>query len=523
MNKLKISSRLALLIGILVVLMGGIGAIGLLGMGRTNAAFETVFHDRMEPLHELAEVQRLTLRNRMEATSALVDQRTDATRARLQSMEANTREIDRHWKRYMASAMTAEEAEMAKAFEAARARFLAEGLLPMEEALLASRYEEARRINDDRLAPLYEEVRKPIVALVQVQFDEGLKEFNASHSRYEAVRTATLVLLVAGVLFALVFGVALVRGIARSLRNAVEVSGAIAGGDLTRALDVRGRDEVALLLQSLAAMQGNLVQIVDRVRQGSNAVSNASAEIAQGNQDLSSRTESQASALQQTAASMEQLSATVRQNADSAREGDALARGASGVAERGGAVVGRVVSTMQGIDESARRMAEIISVIDGIAFQTNILALNAAVEAARAGEQGRGFAVVAGEVRGLAQRSAQAAKEIKGLITESVDRVAQGSALADEAGRTMQEVVASIRRVTDLMAQISAASGEQSDGVVQIGEAVQNMDQATQQNAALVEQMAAAAASLRSQARELVQTVSVFRTGAAVPALHAPR
>ena len=514
MNKLKISSRLALLIGILVVLMGGIGAVGLLGMGRTNADFETVFHDRMEPLHELAEVQRLVLRNRMEATGALVDQRVDATRARLHSMEANTREIDRHWKSYMASTMTAEEAAMAKTFEAARARFLAEGLLPMEAALLAGRYDEARRIEADRIAPLYEEVRKPIVALVQVQFAEALKAFNASQSRYTAVRAATLGMLAAGLLFAVLFGVALVRGIARSLQSAVQVSGAIADGDLTRTLDLRGRDEVAQLLQSLARMQGQLVQIVERVRQGSDAVSNASAEIAQGNQDLSSRTESQASALEQTAASMEQLSATVRQNADSARQGDALARGACGVAERGGAVVGQVVSTMQGIQESAGRMAEIIAVIDGIAFQTNILALNAAVEAARAGEQGRGFAVVAGEVRGLAQRSAQAAKEIKGLIGDSVDRIAQGSALADEAGRTMQEVVAGIRRVTELMAQISAASGEQSDGVVQIGEAVQNMDQVTQQNAALVEQMAAAAASLKGLAGELVRTVSVFRTGA---------
>ena len=268
------------------------------------------------------------------------------------------------------------------------------------------------------------------------------------------------------------------------------------------------------LMTQLAAMKEGLAQVVAQVRRSSESVAMASSEIAQGNQDLSARTESQASALEETAASMEQLGATVRQNAESASQANALARSASDVAVRGGEVVGQVVQTMKGINESSQRIADIIGVIDGIAFQTNILALNAAVEAARAGEQGRGFAVVASEVRSLAGRSAEAAKEIKQLISASVERVEQGSAMADQAGETMTEVVQSIRRVTDLMGEINAASSEQASGVAQVGEAVTQMDQATQQNAALVEEMAAAAGSLSSQAQELVQAVAVFKLDA---------
>ncbi|MGE4331180.1 methyl-accepting chemotaxis protein [Diaphorobacter sp.] len=265
------------------------------------------------------------------------------------------------------------------------------------------------------------------------------------------------------------------------------------------------------LMQGLHRMQGALRALVGQVRQSTDSITTASNEIAAGSQDLSSRTESQASALQQTAASMEQLSSTVRLNADNARQADQLAQSASEVARQGGDVVAQVVSTMKGINDSSRKIADIINVIDGIAFQTNILALNAAVEAARAGEQGRGFAVVASEVRSLAQRSAGAAKEIKSLITESVDRVEQGSALVDRAGSTMDHVVTSIGRVTGIVGEISAASSEQSQGVSQIGEAVTHMDHATQQNAALVEESAAAAMSLREQAQHLNQLVGTFR------------
>jgi methyl-accepting chemotaxis protein len=331
-------------------------------------------------------------------------------------------------------------------------------------------------------------------------------EANARTWQTVFVAVATLML---GVFFAVLYAV--FNNLIKTMRDAVAFADQVSNGDLSSAIHAKGRDEVAQLLRSLSTMQASLSSVVARVRQGSESVSTASAEIAQGNQDLSSRTESQASALEETAASMEELSSTVKQNADNAQQANQLAQTASMVAIQGGEVVSKVVDTMKGIETSSKKIADIISVIDGIAFQTNILALNAAVEAARAGEQGRGFAVVAAEVRNLAQRSASAAKEIKDLITESVERVSSGTVLVDKAGSTMNEVVDSVRRVTDIMAEISAASKEQSDGVAQVGEAVTQMDHATQQNAALVEEMAAAASSLRAQANDLVETVAVFQ------------
>ncbi len=320
--------------------------------------------------------------------------------------------------------------------------------------------------------------------------------------------------LVLGIVIGMVLALRIAQGIVAPLDRAANVAQSIAGGDLSNAIDVGGKDEVGAVLAALSTMQAQLAKLVFNVRQGSEGVATASAEIAQGNNDLSARTEQQASSLEQTAASMEELGTTVKQNADSARQANQLAMSASQVAMQGGDVVGQVVETMKGINESSRKIADIISVIDGIAFQTNILALNAAVEAARAGEQGRGFAVVASEVRSLAGRSAEAAKEIKSLIGTSVERVETGTALVDKAGATMTEVVDAIKRVTDIMGEISAASNEQAAGVAQVGEAVRHMDNATQQNAALVEQMAAAASSLQVQAQELVQVVSVFKLSA---------
>ena len=314
---------------------------------------------------------------------------------------------------------------------------------------------------------------------------------------------------------ALVISVTMARWITRSItqpmNQAVSVSRAVAAGDLSMQFDSSGYNETAQLLQALQDMQTNLVKVVGGVRQSADSVATASAQISQGNHDLSQRTEEQASALEQTAASMEELSSAVKQNADNARQANQFAMGANAVATKGSEVVGQVVQTMKGINDSSRKISDIIGVIDGIAFQTNILALNAAVEAARAGEQGRGFAVVAAEVRSLAGRSAEAAKEIKTLINASVERVDQGAALVDQAGATMTEVLNAIRRVTDIMGEISAASSEQSSGVSQVGQAVMQMDQVTQQNAALVEESAAAAESLKAQAEQLVQAVAVFK------------
>ncbi|MBT9526659.1 MAG: cache domain-containing protein [Rhizobacter sp.] len=319
-------------------------------------------------------------------------------------------------------------------------------------------------------------------------------------------------LLLAIVLLAI--GLVVARSLLRELGGEPEyatlITKRIADGDLSVDIALKPNDQSSLL-HAIKSMRDSFTGIVGRVREGSESVATASSEIAQGNLDLSQRTEEQASALEETAASMEQLSATVKQNADNARQANQLAQSASTVAASGGAIVGQVVETMKGINDSSKRISDIIGVIDGIAFQTNILALNAAVEAARAGEQGRGFAVVAAEVRNLAGRSAGAAKEIKSLINDSVSRVEQGTALVDKAGTTMTEVVGSIKRVTDIMQEITAASAEQSQGVSQVGEAVAQMDQVTQQNASLVEESAAAAESLKLQAQQLVQVVAVFK------------
>ena len=328
--------------------------------------------------------------------------------------------------------------------------------------------------------------------------------------------TLQLSLLCAVVLISLAF----IRSITQPVQDALQVALSIAQGDLSQTVSVRGSNEIGQLMQALVVMKDGLSKVVSDVREGSEGVATASAEIAQGNQDLSARTEQQASALEQTAASMEELSATVKQNAQNAAQASQMARSASASAVQGGAVVAQVVDTMKGITDSSKEIVSIIGVIEGISFQTNILALNAAVEAARAGEQGRGFAVVADEVRNLAGRSAHAAKEIKNLINTSVERVEQGSVLVDQAGATMTDVVSGIQRVTDIMGEISAASREQSEGVAQVGDAVMQMDQVTQQNAALVEEMAAAASSLKMQAQDLVGTVAVFKLPAEAGASH---
>ena len=510
MNDLKISTRLAIMIAVMSVLLIALGVLGLFGLSQANAALKTVYEDRTIALGHLGALERADFQGRMRLLEAALVADPSAMKQTMDEVDKRVAEGSKEWSDYAATYLTPEEAPIAKRFAEDRAKYLRAALEPAAQALQSGKGEEAKAMIV-ALKKDYAPLREGLTALIKIQQDVAKQEYEASNARYATIRLTSTLAVVLGVLFAIGFGIAIIKNLSKLLHEANAATAAVARGDLTHPIQAKGQSEVAQLLRSLSAMQANLINVVSHVRTGSEGVSTASAEIAQGNQDLSSRTENQASALEQTAASMEELSATVKQNADNARQANQLAQNASVVASKGGDVVAQVVETMKGINSASHKIADIISVIDGIAFQTNILALNAAVEAARAGEQGRGFAVVASEVRSLAGRSADAAREIKTLITDSVDRVAHGSTLVDEAGTTMNEVVASIRRVTDIMGEISSASTEQAQGVAQVEEAVTQMDQVTQQNAALVEQMAAASNGLKSQAHELVQAVAVFK------------
>jgi methyl-accepting chemotaxis protein len=511
MKNFKISTRLFALISILSALLVSIGSLGLFGLSQSTEALRDVYENRTEPLAQLAKIKDNMLRNRLVIANSQL--RPDAVEVTKNSaeVEANIAEVNQVWTAFMATSHTTEEAKLAKEFVEARNKLLQEGILPTIAAQRANDLDGASRLESEKIRPMWIPVRDGIDALIQLNIEEAKKAYEAAIARYHTIRIASVAAIAGGVLFAFIFGTMLVRGISRSLNQAVNVSKAVAQGDLTHAIHVEGKDEAAQLLTALSAMQSSLVGIVGQVRQGTDTIATASSQIAAGNMDLSSRTEEQASSLEETAASMEEITSTVRQNADNARQANQMAVSASSVAVKGGSVVAQVVDTMGAINASSKKIVDIISVIEGIAFQTNILALNAAVEAARAGEQGRGFAVVAAEVRNLAQRSAAAAKEIKVLIDDSVSKVSEGSQQVAQAGKAMEEIVDSVKRVTDIMAEITAASQEQSQGIEQVNQAITQMDQVTQQNAALVEEAAAAAASLQEQAAGLSQVVSVFQ------------
>ena len=515
LSRLKISTRLFLAFGITVLLTLMSSGIALYELKSIQASMDDIVLDNNakitlinDQIHAMNTVSRIT-RNLMLLTDG--SEQTEERR-KLDLERANYDQAHDKLAKFPAS-----DAGMQKraAIDAAAttARALNSKVI---EAALAGQIQQSTTLLMKEAAPATALWQAALADNLKFQEANNLKDYEEALVAYSIARNTLLVSALVNLLVAVLLAVWVVRSITGQIggepADVAQLANAVADADLSSAIAVRPGDTTSVVA-AMARMQQALTTIVGSVRGNADSVSTASAEIAQGNNDLSSRTEQQASALEETASSMEQLGATVRQNADNARQANQLALSASTVAVRGGEVVGLVVETMKGINDSSRKISDIIQVIDGIAFQTNILALNAAVEAARAGEQGRGFAVVASEVRSLAGRSADAAKEIKSLINASVERVEQGSALVDQAGATMDEVVGSIRRVTDIMGEISAASNEQSLGVSQIGEAVTQMDQVTQQNAALVEEMAAAASSLKSQAQDLVQTVSVFKLG----------
>jgi methyl-accepting chemotaxis protein len=511
-QRFNLGQRLLLINTALVVLLLAVAAVVWVMMGRVSDEADQINHVNVPQLQVIAELELNVTRTSLQVRHAILSRNPAELNATLADIGDKKKLLYERMKEFGAGMADDAGRQAYAPLPALMDEFWRHG-----EANVGL-INEGRK--DDAVAYLVDKTIPARNALLKPLSDEKRRQGTMLASRIDEVKSlASLdrnVVVIAVVVLALgLVGLAVyLRRVVRSLGadpdELKRIADAVAAGDLGVSMQVRTGDTHSALA-ALRTMTERLATSVHAVRQGAEAVSSGSAEIASGNSDLSRRTESQASALEETSASMEQLGSTVTQNAEHARTANQLAQGASTVAQQGGEVVNQVVDTMKGIETSSRKIADIIAVIDGIAFQTNILALNAAVEAARAGEQGRGFAVVAGEVRNLAQRSAQAAKEIKDLIGESVGRVEQGVVLADKAGTTMHEVVASIRRVTDLVGEISSASAEQSAGVSQVGEAVTQMDQTTQQNAALVEQMSASASSLRHQAQDLVKAVAVFR------------
>jgi methyl-accepting chemotaxis protein len=510
LQNITIKSRLVFVLAFLCLQLVVGGVIGIVSLKFANDDMEMLYHERLVAIGEINGVAALMNRNQillaraMTVDSAKVD-------GLMSELEANRKQADALWAAYAKAPKKPEEQKLGDQFTAARKAYLDDGLVPAVQAVRGEDTGHAIELLHGPVSTLLLPAQAAIDALIKLQSDGAKADFERSQTVYVWVRNTCSAAVLFGMLLAIFLGVRLVRAITGPLNEAVRIASAVASGDLTQDIAVRANDETGKLMQALKRMNDSLVDIVGRVRTGTDTIVSASGQIATGNLDLSSRTEQQASSLEETASAMDELNSTVRQNEDNARQANQLALAASDVAARGGAVVSDVMQTMGAINAASHRIADIIGVIDGIAFQTNILALNAAVEAARAGEHGRGFAVVATEVRSLAQKSASAAREIKALITDSVSQVEGGTRLAQQAGATMEEVVASVRRVTDMMGEISSASAEQSAGIGQVNQAITQMDQVTQQNAALVEQAAAAAGALQEQAQHLQTAVQVFR------------
>ncbi|MDN7488414.1 methyl-accepting chemotaxis protein [Burkholderia sp. AU45274] len=529
-KNLTIRARIGFTMAFLAVLLGVIGALGVYGMTRANDTTRDVFTNQMPSAVDVSVAEIYAARERLALDRGALLAGTPDSAAAVERSRAMRAQSDTWWQKYLALPRGPEEDRLAQDVAAKRQalQHACDAFASVIGANQADRIGEGAK----QLQASYNDLSVASEALRNFQFTDAQAGFDRAESAFDTVRVLAIAALAAGLAAAVVSWLTLSRAIGRPIADALAHFDAIAAGDLRRPIVVDRRDEMGQLLEGLGKMQRGLVDTVRTVRGGSESIATAARQIAAGNIDLSSRTEEQAAALQETASSMEQLTSTVKQNADNARQASSLAANASEIANKGNTVVGQVVGTMSEINDSSAKIADIIAIIEGIAFQTNILALNAAVEAARAGEEGRGFAVVAGEVRSLAQRSSTAAKEIKVLIDASVERIRSGSTLVDEAGRTMSDVISAVQRVTDIMGEIAAASEEQSGGIDQVARAVAQMDEVTQQNAALVEEAAAAAQSLDEQAGRLRETAAVFqlnedeaRPGVAAPVAvrHAPR
>jgi methyl-accepting chemotaxis protein len=510
LKNITIKSRLIFVIGFLSILMVVIGVMGFISLSNVNASLKTVYEDRLVAMGQLDQVIRLVNRNQLTIAKAISGDPAQINAA-MDAVDKAREETDKVWGEYMATYLTPEEKKFADQFSEARKVFVQESVLPAVTALRVQNIKLATELVHGKMEQQYKQVRAPMNDLIKLQLDVGKSEYEQSQHNYGVFRLLSIASIVVGLLLGTAIGFWLIRSISIPLNYAVEIAQSVAAGDLTKKIKVDSTNETGQLLQALKSMNESLTETVGEVRVSTDTIATASSQIAAGNLDLSSRTEEQAASLEETASSMEELTSTVKQNADNAKQANQLVVSASEFATKGGQVVGQVVNTMGSIKESSRKIVDIIGVIDGIAFQTNILALNAAVEAARAGEQGRGFAVVAAEVRNLAQRSAGAAKEIKSLIGDSVEKVDAGSKLVDDAGVTMGQIVTSVKQVADIMSEIAAASQEQSAGIEQINLAITQMDEVTQQNAALVEEAAAAASSMQNQAGNLAQAVAVFK------------